>query len=250
MIRALLAERFAPATATKMMAAMKGVLKTAWRLGLMRAEDYHRAVDLPAVRGNRLPAGRRLTLGEMTALFENCAADRSPGAFLDAALFAVLVGGGLRRSEAVSLDYDDFDADEQALRVLGKGNKERSVPLGEATTLAVRNWINAVRGLEAGPLFCPVLKNGQRQLRRMTDHAVYKRLNRRRLRAGIKPFTPHDLRRTFSSGMIDGGADVLIVQKILGHADVATTSRYDMRNHREMRKAADLFYVPYVEFAL
>lgn len=83
----------------------------------------------------------------------------------------------------------------------------------------------------------------------MTDQALYARLDRRRKATGMKRFTPHDLRRTYSSGMIDAGADVLVVQKLLGHAHVSTTSRYDMRDEAAKRRAVELFHVPYVQFS-
>ncbi len=103
-VRAALAERYAPATANKMLSALRGTLKAAWRLGQMATDDYQRAIDLPPVRGETLPRGCALSSGELGALFEACAEDSSPAGTRDAALFAVLYGAGLRRAEVAALD--------------------------------------------------------------------------------------------------------------------------------------------------
>lgn len=246
-IRSRLAEELAPATANKCLAALKGVLKASWRLGFLSAEDFHRAIDLSQVRGSRLPPGRMLSIGEMRAFFEDCARDRSRGAVLDAALFAALAGAGLRRGEVTALDVEHFDGSALLLRVRGKGNKEREVPLETAAVAAISLWVN-VRGFAEGALFCPVRKGDKLELRRMSEQAVYKRMERRALRAGIKQFTPHDLRRTYASGMMDGGADIVAVQRLLGHADISTTVKYDRRDEKAKRRAAELFHLPYVAF--
>lgn len=106
-VRAVLAERYAPNTANKVLAALRGCLKEAWRLGLVAAEEYHRAADLERVRGERLPAGRGLSPGEIRALFEACRDGTAAGA-RDAALLAVLYGCGLRQAEVATFSPHDL----------------------------------------------------------------------------------------------------------------------------------------------
>ncbi len=115
-VRAVLADRYAPATANKALSALRGVLGECFRLGLMSAEDHARATDLPNVKGHSAPRGRALKTGELVALFGACDATTAQGA-RDAALLAVLYGAGLRRAEVVTLDLADFDPDSGELRI-------------------------------------------------------------------------------------------------------------------------------------
>jgi len=230
-----------------MLAALRGVLREAWRLGQMTAEDYHRAADLPAVRGSTLPRGRALTAGELRALFAAVAEDARPATRArDAALLAVLYGAGVRRAEAVALDVADYDPESGALTIRrGKGNKARVMYATNGVGDALAAWL-AVRGREPGPLFVPVDKAGRIALRRLTPESVFDRLAALAKRAGISRFSPHDMRRSFISDLLDNGADLAVVQAMAGHANPATTARYDRRGEHAKRRAAGLLVVPYV----
>ena len=246
-VRAALAQRYAPATANKMLAALRGVLREAWRLGYVSAEDYHRAADLAPVRGTTLPRGRALSAGELRALFHAVAEDARPATRArDAALLAVLYGGGLRRAEVVALDVADYDPEAGALAIRhGKGRRERIMHATNGGREALAAWL-AIRGTAAGPLFVPVDKAGRIALRRLTPESVFDRLQALAKRAGISRFSPHDCRRTFISDLLDNGADLAVVQAMAGHANPATTARYDRRGERAKQRAAGLLVVPYV----
>ena len=126
------------------------MLREAWRLGLVDAESYHRAVDLPSIRAERLPRGRALAAGELRALFAICAGDDSPSGARDAAILAVLYGGGLRRSELVALKLENYDQATGALTVRGgKGRKDRVGYATNGALDALQAWIEA-RGREPG----------------------------------------------------------------------------------------------------
>jgi integrase len=162
-------------------------------------------------------------------------------------LLAVLYGGGLRRSEVVALDVGDHTPETTELRVQrGKGQKGRLCYVTNGAKLALDAWL-AVRGPEPGPLFWPADGRGRPLVnRRMTDQAVLLLLRRRAKQARVPAFTPHDLRRTSIGDLLDGGADMVTVQKLAGHANVQTTARYDRRGEEVKRRAAELLHVPFV----
>jgi integrase len=244
-VRTALAEKYAPATTNKMLVALRGVLKEAWRLGLMNAENYHRATDLKNIKSETLPRGRALGSGELRALFEACADGKKAG-IRDAALLAILYAGGLRRSEAVGLDLSDYQPETGALTVrAGKGRKDRIVYASDGSADALADWIT-LRGSQAGALFCPVNKGDRIIFRRMGDQAVLGIVRKRGEEAGVASFSPHDLRRTFVSDLLDAGADLSTTKRLAGHSSEATTGRYDRRGEETKKKAAQLLHVPYV----
>lgn len=243
-IRAHLAARYAPATANKTLAALRGVLRECWRLGLMTAEDYQRAVDIEPVRGSVVPAGRELSAGEILALISVCQADQSPAGARDAAIIGLLYAAGLRRSEVVGLLLSDFEPGTGRLIIRGKGSKERTAYLNNGSLDAMEDWI-AVRGDFAGALFVPINKGGAMSTGPLAGEAVFNMLVKRGGQAGVSNFSPHDFRRTFVSDLLDAGADIATVSKMAGHSSVLITARYDRRPEEAKAKAARLLHVPY-----
>lgn len=243
-VRQYLAETYAPATANRMLAALRGVLRDAWRLGQLNSDDLHRAIDLPPVRGDRLPAGRAVTAAELAALFASCGA--TPAGVRDAALIAVLYGTGVRRSEAVALDVADVDLAATSLHVRhGKGAKSRITYLPPGALAAVAAWLE-LRGPDQGPLFVPVRRGGHlRPGHRMSGQAVRDILRRRARAANVAEFGPHDLRRSVIGDLLDAGVDIVTVARICGHASPTTTARYDRRPEAAKARAANLLHVPY-----
>ncbi len=208
-------------------------------LNLMDVESFQHIRAVRNLRGSRLPRGRTLPGEEIRQLFEVCDADRSCLGPRDAALLSVILGCGLRRSEAVGLDLSDIVTHERALRVLGKGNKERLVYLPYATWQRLQEWIDQVRGDTPGPLFTRIRRFDTLTNHRLTDQAVYHILQVRQRQAGVAQCAPHDLRRTFATAMLENGEDLITVKDAMGHASITTTQLYDRRGEARLRAARD-----------
>jgi site-specific recombinase XerD len=241
-LRTNLADAYAPTTANKILCAIRGVLRQAFALGLMDANDLQRAVSVKAIRGRRVPAGRALAEEELRQIFDACD-PATPSGARDAALLAVAYGTGLRRSELASADLDRYDRVSGALVVRGKGNKERTVYVTGGAKAALDEWIE-VRPPGPGPLFLPISRTGAMAPRRVTEQAIYLIMARLARRANVAAFSPHDIRRTFVGDMLDAGADIATVQALAGHASVTTTQHYDRRGERAKKRAATLLAVP------
>ena len=269
-VKAWLNARYAPATVNRYLCAVRRVLKEAWRHNLINAEAYQRAADVRSVSAQRLPSGRELDTEEIKRLILVSLEDeKNPNLGLrDAAIISLMYSSGLRRAEVVTLDLEDFDAKLQQLRVIGKRNKERFAFLASGAVRAIQKWIE-VRGTEPGPLFYAVNKSGkivrhrkerksaaQKQqgmapnqiVARLSDQTIYHLIEKRSLQAGlIKKTTPHDMRRTFVSDLLDVGVDLSTVSKMAGHENPTTTMRYDRRPTRVMQDAAEKLDIPYPE---
>lgn len=246
-IRAQLAEGYGATTANRHLSALRGVLKEAWRLGYMTAEDYQKAIDLKRVAGqstSQAESGRHLSEGELKGLMGACN-DGTLAGIRDAAIIAVGYGCGLRRSEIAKLDLADYDVEQASLRIrAGKGNKDRVVYLPEGAAAALDTWLQE-RGNTDGPLFRSIRKGGHMEDKGITDQAIYIILASRAQAGQVRSFTPHDLRRTFAGDMLDAGEDLSTVQKIMGHSSASTTAGYDRRGAKAKKRAASRLHVPY-----
>lgn len=244
-IRAWLIQTRSPATTRRMLCGLRGVLKECWRLGLVETDAYARASDLERVPGKRLPAGRSVSPGEVRRLFEVLADDGRAIARRDAALLALLFGGGLRRSELAALELRDVDLQTGELRITeAKGRRDRISWLAPSGLPALRDWL-AIRGDDPGPLLWPVRKGGQLQPRRMSMEAIRDVCERRAGECDLQAISPHDCRRTWVGDLLDAGADLALAQGLAGHASAATTAAYDRRPEAARQRAAALLHVPY-----
>ena len=205
--------------------------------------DRDPTVGLSAPKGEaRLP--RVLRPDEVRALLD----DRDPPArsaetgdvqaavdVRDSALLELLYGSGLRIAEATALDVDELDLTRARVIVWGKGAKQRTVPLSDPAVAALGRWLGEARpalvtgASPAGAVFL------NRRGRRLTPRDARRVLDRR----AIEPTHPHALRHTFATHLLDGGADLRVVQELLGHSDVATTQRYTHVSKERLRTVFD-----------
>ncbi len=185
-----------------------------------------------------------LTVGEIERLVDAPDVSR-PLAWRDRALLEFMYGSGVRVSELIDLQLRDLSLDEEVALVRGKGSKERIVPLGRRAIGALSLYLREVRSrIEKGQGKGRVFLNAQG--RPLTRMGVWKILRQHVEAAGIeKPVSPHTLRHSFATHLLEGGADLVAVQEMLGHADISTTQiythvdrRYLMEVHRSFHPRA------------
>ncbi|WP_448565226.1 tyrosine-type recombinase/integrase [Thalassotalea ganghwensis] len=226
-----------PATINVYLSALKGVAKEAWRKKLIDVETYQHIKEIKRIKGTRSTKGRALELDELNELIDYCMAQDGVIAMRDAAVIALVYGAGLRRHEAANLMLSSLDTQTGTLRVLGKGNKERINALHNRILEILEVWLDE-RGLEPGPLFLRARKGNRLTNEPISGQTVYDIIIRRYKEAGLKRLTPHDLRRTFATKLLENGEDVFLVQDLMGHSSVETTKNYDRRNDKAKKKAA------------
>jgi integrase/recombinase XerD len=196
-------------------------------------------VDLPRF-GRPLPTF--LTVAEVDLLL--AAPDRrTDRGARDAAMLETLYATGLRVSELVKLRLPDVNFEAGYLVTVGKGSKQRLVPLGEAAVAALRSYVETARPhfLRSGPNSDPVFLT--RLGRRMTRQGFWKMLGAYARVAGIgKEISPHKLRHSFATHMVERGADLRAVQAMLGHADIGTTEIYTHLSRAHLRSVYDRFH--------
>jgi site-specific recombinase XerD len=193
------------------------------------------ASGLSAPKGEaRLP--RVLRPDELrTMLPDETDVDASPTDLRDDAVLEVLYGSGLRIAELVGIDLDELDLPRERVTVLGKGSKQRVVPLSEPAVRAIRRWLDDGRAhlvtedTPAGAVFL------NQRGRRLSPRDARRILDRR----SGSPTHPHALRHTFATHLLDGGADLRVVQELLGHADLSTTQRYTHVSKERLRSVFD-----------
>jgi integrase/recombinase XerD len=200
--------------------------------------DPTEEIDLPRF-GRRLP--EFLSVEEVDRLLAT--PDRAtPRGARDAAMLETLYATGLRVSELVRLRLADVNFDAGYLMAFGKGRKQRLVPIGEVALAGLRAYIESGRGALAGGRASPALFLA-RHGRAMSRQSFWKLLGRHAIAAGIrKRISPHKLRHSFATHLVERGADLRAVQAMLGHADIGTTEIYTHLSRKHLRTVYDRFH--------
>ncbi|MFW5469644.1 site-specific tyrosine recombinase XerD [Knoellia sp. CPCC 206435] len=189
----------------------------------------------PPPSPSRLP--KAITVDEVGRLLEAAAVGDTPASLRDTALLEVLYGTGARISEAVGLDIDDVDVDAGVVRLRGKGGKQRLVPLGSYARDALTAYLVRGRGtFSTRGKGTPAIFLNQRGSR-LSRQSAWTILRAAADRAGLGGhLSPHTLRHSFATHLLEGGADVRVVQELLGHASVTTTQVYTLVTVQQLRE--------------
>jgi site-specific recombinase XerD len=239
-IREQVAKRFSLHTANYHLCALRGVLRECWRLELMTHAEYASAVDFGQVRGDHSDAGRVLSLEELVKLFRACQEDKTAAGVRDAAILAVLYGCALRRAELVGLAVGSYL--DGVLTVQGKGNRYRLAHVVNEAREFLESWLK-FRNAGNVPIFVSINKAGKLGTSPLTTQSVYRILNHRASQAGIEQLSPHDIRRTTATHLLERGVDLAVVQRMLGHKQLSTTIIYDKRGEKAKMQAAGVLSI-------
>ncbi len=214
-------EKLRASSTSRMLSCLRGFYRYLLREGLIKENPVH-LIESPK-RGRPLP--KTLTESDVENLLE--APDvNDPVQYRDRAMLELLYATGLRVSELVSLQLHEINLNQGVIRVMGKGGKERLVPIGEEAITWLKSYFRDAR---------PVLLNDKvsdvafpsRRAQQMTRQTFWHRIKRHALVAGIdKPLSPHVLRHAFATHLLNHGADLRVVQMLLGHSDLSTTQIY------------------------
>jgi len=224
----------AAVSAARSVVAVRGFHRFALREGMASTDPSHQV--RPPQPARRLP--KAIGVSEVEQLLEAAGFDQTPRSLRDRALLELLYGCGARISEAVGLDVDDVDFEAGSVLLRGKGGKERLVPLGSYARDAARTYLTDARpGFVAAGSGTPALFLNTRG-GRLTRQSAWAILRAAADKAGlaVDHLSPHTLRHSFATHLLDGGADVRVVQELLGHASVTTTQIYTMVTVDKLRE--------------
>jgi integrase/recombinase XerC len=226
---------YARSTIARRLASLRSLFEYCRREKLVESNPA-RALRTPR-QGRKLP--HFLSTEQVAKLLET-PPDDQPAGLRDRAILETLYSAGLRVSELVSLDLADWDRDSNVLRVRGKGRKERIAPVGRFAAAAILNWLqhrqtdNSPSATDGDAMFL------NRFGRRLSARSVGRMLDKHIAAAGLDQLTsPHTLRHSFASHMLDGGADLRSVQELLGHKSLTTTQIYTHVSTRRLRETYD-----------
>ena len=230
----LIDDGFSPATINLQLSILKMVAKQACSKGMMTLETYTAIKECSSVRGSRESKGRTLNLDETYRLLSAAEKKKSAIGTRDAAIIALAIGCGLTRSEIATLKLQSIDVEIQVISILGKGHKERRLIPGPEVWKRLQAWLK-LRGKDGcDNVFVSVKKGGRiMPLTPLSAHSIYKLLQANAIDANVTAFSPHNLRRTFATRLLETGVDLTTLRKLMGHSSIVTTLGYDNRKESD-----------------
>lgn len=230
-------KQLSPASISLALSCLKGIARTSWEMNLLTTDIYQRIKHIKSPRGSRLPAGRDIEDGEKYQLLHSINTDPTPAGKRDKAVFALLISTGIRRAEAIDLKMSDYDQSTGRIKLVGKGNKERTVYIKNGAEKALKEWFE-VRNTIKGAIFCVISKGKTIYTNKhLTPQALTQILDKRLKQSGLSNISLHDFRRTFAGDLLDANIDISTISKLMGHSDPKTTARYDRRGERTKEDA-------------
>ena len=244
-IRSLRKKGLSPSSINLYINAMRQTAEHASDYEMIEFGELRRIKRIKQERGSRCGHGREVLGDEIKKLLSTCRTEApSSKDIRDSAIICIMRGCGLRRSEVVGLKHSSISSHHRTISIIGKGNKERILKIPKMIYPVVERWIK-YRSLsfkvtvEEDPLFCRIHKSGSLINVQLSSKGVESILKTRIAKAEVADFSPHDLRRTFCTDLLTKGIEMSDAQKLMGHADMKTTQRYDMRSRDRLLDIAD-----------
>lgn len=247
LIKEILRKDKRPTTINTYLAAMRGVATKSFQNERMDAKTYGLIKLVKRVKGNTLTSQQDAISIDIVHKVIDKALHKDKGlALRDAVLFSLLFGCGLRRHELSTLELSCWDKHAKEIVVTGKGDKVRRVPVPNRVSDVLQTWQDEIRGYDVGPLLCRFEKNDKALLTKSLSpsgirYVVTTWCSEFEKEVGRK-VSPHDFRRAYATYLLDEGADINIVSKLMGHADIKTTAIYDRRDEQAKKEAVDKYF--------
>lgn len=224
--------QYAKTTIARRLACLRSFFRYCSREGLCE-QNPAKALRTPRT-GRKLP--HFLTTEQVARLLEAPPANQQDG-LRDRAMLESMYSAGLRVSELVGLNVNDWDRDSNIFRILGKGKKERITPVGSYAAKALDHWLSVRKPAAKGKASDQAAMFLNRFGRRLTDRSVRRMIDKYLLQTGLDRITsPHTLRHSFATHLLDGGADLRSVQELLGHQSLTTTQIYTHVSTRRLKE--------------
>lgn len=219
------------------LSALKNIAYECWQMKFIDIECYTRIQKIKKLKGTRAAAGRVLTPSEIEKVKKYFKKNNDVRNIRNYALFALACGAGLRRREIMLLNISDIKG--KTVLVHGKGNKSRTIHLSKFVSSAIKKWLEVIKRRN-GALFSAICKNEKISNTRISSMGIASITNQIINNVKIEHFTPHDLRRTFATTLLEVGADKIAVQKLMGHSSLNTTIIYDRRGKHTQKTAIEM----------